>query len=95
MSKAKSADEFIPYSMLCTPRKDGDGKELAKKLRKRLKDIFFCWGDFLEIKSCRYMGDGEIKVRMAVPDMLKTTLTNQLSANTEKLDIDILDAGAD
>lgn len=95
MSKAKSAGEYIPYSMLCTPRKDGDGKELARELQKRLGEVLYCWGDFARIKSCRYLSDGDIRVRMEVPDMLKKTLTSTLYANREEMDIEILEAGED
>lgn len=93
MSKAKSPNQFIPYSMLCNPRKDGDGKELARELRKRLKEVLYCWGDLIRIKSCRYLSDGDIRVRMEVPDMLKQTLTDTLYANQEEMDIDIMEAG--
>ena len=93
--KAKSAGDFVPYSMLCTPRKDGDGKELAMELRKRLKEVLYCWGVSIRIKSCKYLSDGDIRVRMEVPDMLKHTLTNTLYANQAEMDIDIMEAGED
>jgi len=95
MSKAKSPNQFIPYSMLCNPRKDGDGKELARELKKRLNEVLYCWGSLIRIKSCRYLSDGDIRVRMEVPDALKQTLTSTLYGNQAELDIDITEAGED
>ena len=102
MSKAKSASQFISYSLLCTPRKDGDGRKLASELRVRLKETIESFAvdrnaDHLAIrlKSCRYLSDGEIRATFAMPGTMESGFTEYLYDRTDVLDIDILEAGED
>ena len=102
MSKAKSASQFIPYSLLCTPRKDGDGRKLASELKDRLKETIESFAvdrnaDHLAIrlKSCRYLADGEIRATFAMPGTTESGFTEYLYDRTDVLDIDILEAGED
>lgn len=86
---------IVHYSMLCNPRKDGDGKVLAKELEERLKEVLSSLGTGMKLKSCRYLSDGDIKATMEVPGPLAATLTDTLYASEEELDVDIMEAGKD
>lgn len=86
---------IVRYSMLCTPWKDGDGKELAKELGARLKAVLTSLGTGMKLKSCRYLSDGDIKATMEVPDRLAATLTYALYDLEEELEVDIMEAGKD
>ena len=92
----------IRYSLLCTPGKDGDGKELASELRDRLKETVESFAvdrnaDHLAIrlKSCRYLSDGEIRATFAMPDTMESGFTEYRYDRADVLDIDILEAGKD
>ena len=88
-------DVFCRYSMLCNPRSDGDGKALASQLKARLKDLLVPYGSHVKLVSCRYISDGDIKVKFSVESMSVDSLTDLLYANESTLDIDILEAGED
>jgi hypothetical protein len=90
--------------MLCTPRKDGDGKKLASELRKRLDEelisfaiaVNMSWESYVRITSCRYLSDGEIKVTFLMDDLFpRSRLTEYLYDRADVLDIDIMEAGED
>lgn len=93
----------VHYSMLCTPRKDGDGNKLASELRKRLDEelnsfaiaVNMSCESYVRITSCRYLSDGEIKVTFLMDDSLPRRLTEYLYDRADVLDIDIMEAGAD
>jgi hypothetical protein len=92
----------IRYSLLCTPRKDGDGRKLASELRVRLKETIESFAvdrnadhRAIRLKSCRYLSDGEIRATFAMPGTMKSVFTEYLYDRTDVLDIDILEAGED
>lgn len=93
----------VHYSMLCTPRKDGNGKTLASEVRKRLDRelisfaiaVNMSWESYVRITSCRYLSDGEIKVTFLMDDSLPRRLTEYLYDRADVLDIDIMEAGED
>jgi len=93
----------VSYSMLCSPRKDGDGKKLAAGLKERLTmtlakfaiDMNVTLDEMINMTSCRYRSDGEIKVRIKVSNPLVKYLTSYLYTKQDDLEIDILEAGKD
>ena len=92
----------IRYSLLCTPRKDGDGRKLASELRGRLKEAIESFAvdrnaDHLAIrlKSCRYLSDGEIRATLAMPGTMAFGFTEFLYDRADVLDVDIMEAGED
>ena len=92
----------IRYSLLCTPRKDGDGRKLASELRVRLKETIESFAvdrntdhRAIRLKSCRYLSDGEIRATFAMPGTMESGFTEYLYGREDVLDIDILEAGED
>lgn len=93
----------VHYSMLCTPRKDGDGRTLATELRKTLDKLLTAfaiqskmqWEEFVRITSCRYLSDGDIRVCFIMDDNSAQKLTGFLYDHQDELGIDILEAGKD
>lgn len=92
----------IRYSLLCTPRKDGDGKKLASELRVRLKETIESFAvdrnadhRAIRLKSCRYLSDGEIRATFAMPDTMASGFTEYLYDRADVLDVDIMEAGED
>ena len=90
------------YSLLCTPRKDGDGRKLASELRGRLKETIESFAvdrnadhSAIKLKSCRYLSDGEIRATFTMPDTMEFGFTEFLYDRADILDIDILEAGED
>ena len=83
---------FVPYSILCTSRKDGDGKALAKELRGRLKELL---SSGATLKSCRYLSDGDIRITMSVPAGMVQSITDTVYTSESVLEIDIMEAGPD
>ncbi|GEM_PF-5492427 len=91
----------VHYSMLCNPRKDGDGKAIAEDLRKRLRESLVAFtadkkkDEFVRITSSRYLSDGDIRVCFIMDDNSAQKLTGFLYDHQDELDIDILEAGKD
>lgn len=93
----------VHYSMLCNPRKDGDGRALATELRKTLDKLLTAfaiqskmqWEEFVRITSSRYLSDGDIRVCFIMDDNSAQKLTGFLYDHQDELDIDILEAGKD
>lgn len=93
----------VHYSMLCNPRKDGDGRTLATELRKPLDKLLTAfaiqskmqWEEFVRITSSRYLSDGYIRVCFIMDDNSAQKLTAFIYDHQDELDIDILEAGKD
>ena len=91
----------VHYSMLCNPRKDGDGRALAEELRKHLAESLVALtvnkkkDEFVRMTSCRYLSDGDIRVCFIMDDMMPQELTDYLYAHQDELGIDIMEAGKD
>ena len=93
----------VSYYMLCSPRLDGDGNELAIKLKEGLTKALaelatlmeVSSGETVKLVSCQYLSDGEIKVHIKVSDNLAVYLTKYLYTKQDELGIDILEAGKD
>lgn len=91
----------VHYSMLCTPRKDGDGRALAEELRKRLSESLVAFtldkkkDEFVRMTSCRYLSDGDIRVCFIMGETMPQQLTDYLYAHQDELEIDIMEAGKD
>lgn len=91
----------VHYSMLCTPRNDGDGRTLAEELRKHLTESLVAFttnkkkDEFVRMTSCRYLSDGNIRVCFIMGETMPQQLTDYLYSHQDELDIDILEAGKD
>lgn len=91
----------VHYSMLCNPRKDGDGRALAEELRKHLSESLVAFtldkkkDEFVRITSSRYLSDGDIRVCFIMDDNSAQKLTGFLYDHQDDLGIDILEAGKD
>ena len=86
---------FRKYSMLFTARVDGDGPELASKLKAELATLLAGFDDRIKITGCRYVSDGEFRAKFLVPPGKDGMLSDLLYSNATVLGIDIMETGLD